>query len=64
MTLKTKLSLGVSALLNNALDLGVPSSPLDYAKSVVLATGTGAGQADRVWHDTRTLAAATSSSRA
>jgi hypothetical protein len=57
MTLKTKLSVGVSAQLSTPLDLNVPSSPLDYAKQIVLASGTGVGQADKIWHDKRTLIA-------
>jgi hypothetical protein len=60
VALKTKLFAGISGTLTGALDLNSPASQLDYDKVFNLATGTGAGQADRVWHDQRTLAASTS----
>lgn len=40
-----------------ALDLATATVPLNYHKSIALVDGVGAGQADMVWHDTRTLAA-------
>lgn len=57
MSLTSKLTLSVAANLTSALDLAVASVPLlkDYA--TILASGTGAGQADKVFHDTRTLTA-------
>lgn len=57
MTLKTKLNVSVSAMLTSLLDLAPSSSPLAYGKEFVLASGTGANQADKVFHDQRTLAA-------
>lgn len=57
MTLKTKLNVSVSAQLTNPLDLAASTSPLAYAKEWVLASGTAANQADKVFHDQRTLAA-------
>jgi hypothetical protein len=60
MTLKTRINVSVSALHTSPLDLNTPSSPLDYAVNTVLASGVGADQADRIFHDQRTLAASTS----
>jgi hypothetical protein len=40
-----------------AADLSVPSDVLSYTKRFSLASGTGANQADRIFHDQRTLAA-------
>jgi len=57
MGLKTDLNVSINAALTGTLDLNFPSSQLDYVKTINLASGTGAGQADRIWHDKRTLAA-------
>lgn len=57
MPLSTTIDLGVNATLTTALDLVTASAPLAYSKRISLATGTGANQADRVWSDTRTIAA-------
>lgn len=57
MTLVSKLELNISADLQSAMDLAVARVPLLKTYSTILATGTGAGQADKVWHDQRTLAA-------
>lgn len=56
MDLTTSLSIAVQAQQTNPLDLG--SAQATSSKSYKLATtwGTGAGQADRIFHDTRTLA--------
>lgn len=47
----------IALVLTDALDLTTPTDPLDYKFQWPVATGTGADQADRLWHDTRTLAA-------
>ncbi len=57
MTLVTKISLGVVAALSSALDLASADSNLDLETAYRWASGTGANQADRLWHDTRTIAA-------
>lgn len=57
MGLVTKITASVSADYGKALDLSVVSSPTNYAKVVSLANGTGDKQADRIFTDTRTLAA-------
>lgn len=57
MALDTTVQLNVNALLYNALDLGVASAPLIKSYVIAMATGTGTGQADKIFHDTRTLTA-------
>lgn len=58
MTLKSALAISASAQLSGATDLASISSPLNFARSIQLANGTtGAGKADRLFADTRTLAA-------
>lgn len=57
MPLTSKISLIVQATLTKALDLATGSVPLLKSYEATLQTGTGAGQADRIFHDTRTLAA-------
>lgn len=57
MALSTTVSVQVAATLTTALDLVTSSAPLDLRKRLVLATGAGANQADRIWHDRRTVAA-------
>jgi hypothetical protein len=60
MTLISKASLSISANLTSALDLVTASAPLLKTYETALQSGTGAGQADRVFSDTRTLAASAS----
>lgn len=57
MALTTRLSLSLLAELTSALDLSTAEDALNYLKNVELATGTGASQADMLWHDRRTLTA-------
>jgi hypothetical protein len=57
MPLTSRFSLAVNANLTSALDLVTGSAPLLKTYETILATGTGAGQADKVFSDTRTLAA-------
>ena len=57
MTLVTRIGLTVSADLASALDLVTARAALLKDYSVVYATGTGAGQADKVFSDQRTLTA-------
>lgn len=51
------LSVAYGATLNNAIDLQTVQSVLAYSKSSGYTSGTGAGQADRLFSDTRTIAA-------
>lgn len=57
MPLTTRVSLSLLATLTSALDLSTADDPLNYVKNIELATGTGANQADMLWHDRRTLTA-------
>jgi hypothetical protein len=59
MTLSSKLTVTVSAHQKSALDLVEASVPLLKTYTSILADGFGAGQADRVFHDRRTLSAST-----
>lgn len=40
-----------------ALDFTTPSAPLSRTYPIPLSSGTGANQADKLWHDQRTLTA-------
>jgi hypothetical protein len=55
--LNAQLKVAVSAEYTNPVDLGEAKYPLEYAASVVLADGSGANQANKLWTDTRTLTA-------
>lgn len=57
MSLDTSISLRVSATLTSALDLATVSVPLDKTYACTLSDGTGANQAQKIFHDQRTLAA-------
>lgn len=57
MALTTVLTTQCVADLTSALDLVTGSAPLNYRNRVSLASGTGAGQADLVFSDTRTISA-------
>lgn len=60
MSLTSLLAISASAIQTSAQDLGTASAPAVLSRSVNLASGTGVGQADRVFHDRRTLAASAS----
>jgi hypothetical protein len=57
MALTSSLSIAANASLSAALDLATGTVPLQLRKAVSLSSGTGAGQADKVFSDRRTLAA-------
>jgi hypothetical protein len=59
MALSTRLSLSLIATLTDALGLSSPADALAYTSLIKLATGTGANQANMLWHDRRTVAAST-----
>lgn len=46
----------LDAELTSPLDLTTPTAALSIARQLVLAQGTGAGQADMIWSDTVTIA--------
>lgn len=56
MALTTDLSLRLLATLTNPIDLVTGSAPLDYQQRIQLSSGTGAGNADVAFSDTRTIA--------
>lgn len=53
----TTLAVSLAATLNQSLKLQAGGLPINYARTLGLSNGSGAGQADRIWADTRTLAA-------
>lgn len=57
MSLTSLLSMAVDAQQSSALDLGSASFPVKTRRSVSLVSGTGAGHADLIFSDRRTLAA-------
>lgn len=60
MALTSKITLSVVAELTSALDLATASVPLSLTETIRLSSGTGANQADKIFHDQRTLAASAS----
>lgn len=57
MSLSTTITARVQATLASALDLATASVPLDSNTRLAWTSGTGANQADQIWHDQRTIAA-------
>lgn len=57
MALSTNMRLSLKSTLSSALDLVTSRAPLDYSSTIDLASGVGANQADKIFADTRTLAA-------
>ncbi len=52
-----KISINVASLLKDALDLSTVKDELLYNLAITLGNGTGANQANQVFHDQRTVAA-------
>lgn len=48
--------------LTSPLDLSTPSSLVKIAQQITFLQGAGAGQADMIWHDRRTIAASATDS--
>lgn len=57
MALTARLRASVNAQQTSPRDLGVAADPISHAVAIDLASGTGAGQVDKVFADTRTLTA-------
>ena len=55
MPLTASIGLSVTGTQSNALDLGTAALQFSLSSYVDLTSGTGSGQADRVFTDTRTL---------
>lgn len=62
MALSTRLGVNLAATLTSALDLGTASLPVSVARDFTWASGTGANAADRMFSDTRTVAASATDS--
>lgn len=60
MSVSSTLSLAASVVQSRVLDMTTAEDPLTFRHAVQLADGSGAGKADRVFHDRRTLAASAS----
>ncbi|MER5769556.1 hypothetical protein [Streptomyces sp. NPDC001985] len=60
MPVTTDLGISASVYQSKAQDLTVSEDKLAFRRAVHLASGTGAGKADRVYHDRRSLAASAS----
>jgi hypothetical protein len=58
-TLSSEIKTSLGWLNQDALDLSIVSDSARLEFHATLADGTGADQADRVWHDVRTLTAGT-----
>lgn len=56
-SLKSIITVGISTLFKNLLDLSTPTDAADVKSVIQLTNGTGANAADLCFHDTRTLAA-------
>lgn len=59
MALSAKLTAVLSAVQTGANDFGTPAFSPNIAYLLDLASGVGAGQADQIWMDERTLASNT-----
>lgn len=55
MSLTAKIAVALEVTLTKALDLGNARDPLRISKILNLTNGTGAGKAQQVFHDQRTL---------
>lgn len=62
MALDTKLYLELVANYTGTSDLTTPSAPISVKRQINLVSGAGAGAADLVWADTRTVAASATDS--
>lgn len=60
MPLTSKVRVAVTATQTSVLDLGTAAASIAKDYTATLASGVAAGQADRIFHDTRTLAASAS----
>ncbi|MEU6222245.1 hypothetical protein [Streptomyces sp. NPDC047042] len=57
LTSGATVAVSASGELTSALDLGTGRASQILARRMTLGSGTGAGKADRIWSDRRTLAA-------
>jgi hypothetical protein len=57
LALQATVKASLSATLTAAADLAAPNAKIADAIDILFTDGTGLGQADRIWQDTRTLPA-------
>lgn len=57
MSLSARFNLSLRAELTGSGDLGTPTAPVVLEQQILLASGTGASQADKIFADNRSLAA-------
>lgn len=57
MTLSSRLRVSLTAERKDVLDLATTVTPLSVVHELVTANGVGAGKANLIWHDQRTLTA-------
>lgn len=62
MALDTRLEVRLRATQTGGADLVGATAPLDLVKTVLLTTGTGANQSDRMWSDHRVVTASATDS--
>ena len=60
MALTAKFSVSIKGSHTSVLDLSTVSDPMGMEALITLTNGTGANQADLIWHDQRTLTASSS----
>lgn len=60
MTLSAKLTVNFQAVLQGSGDLGTPNAPVQLSHEINLASGSGAGQAQKIFADNRTLSGSAS----
>lgn len=60
MALSGRVSVDLAAVLTGTADFGAPSSRVSFAQQLDFTSGTGAGKADKIWADQRTIAASSS----
>lgn len=57
MSLNSRIALAIAAAYAGSGDIAPPVSKTDYKRTFILADGVAADQANKIWSDTRTLAA-------
>ena len=61
-TFNGRVSIKVSAEIADVLDIATATMPVEFDAASVFTDGTGANQAKKIWHDTRTLSASATES--
>lgn len=61
-TFTGKLKVHLDAVFGNSIDIGSLKHTIDYKKDFVIASGTGANQANQVWVDSRSISGSSTDS--